>query len=65
LAVFDGLRTRIPVAKPGFAVNTSMDLEAPAAQGRFRFRLTLVQEGVRWFDEIPEGAFEDWWIDVM
>src|ERR1700691_2340634 len=65
LIVFDGLRTRIPVAKPGLAVNISMDLEAPAAQGRCRFRLTLVQEGVRWFDEIPEGPFEDCWIEVV
>jgi SAM-dependent methyltransferase len=65
LAVFDGLRTRIPVSRPGFAVDLNMDLEAPAAQGRFRFRLTLVQEGIRWLDETPPGLFEDCWIDVV
>jgi hypothetical protein len=65
LVVFDGIRTRILVSKPGFAVNLKMDLEAPAAQGRFRFRLTLVQEGIRWLDETPLKLFADCWIDVM
>jgi SAM-dependent methyltransferase len=65
LVVFDGIRTRMLVSKPGFAVNLKMDLEAPAAQGRFRFRLTLVQEGIRWLDETPLKLFADCWIDVM
>ena len=65
LVKYDGLRTRIPVSKPGGALDLIMDLEAPAAQGRFRFRLAVVQERARWFDEKPHTPFEDCWIDVV
>ncbi len=62
--VFDGLRTALPVLKPGGAAEADMDLEAPSTEGRFLFRLTLVQEWVRWFDEAPQKLFADRWIEV-
>jgi SAM-dependent methyltransferase len=58
--VFDGMRTRIPVAiRPGASADLSMDLEAPQTNGTYLFRLTLVQEFVRWFDMPPENLFAD------
>jgi hypothetical protein len=63
-AIFEGLRTRISVLKPGFAADFDMEVVAPRARGRFLFRLTLVQEGVRWLDEAPQNLFDDRWIEV-
>jgi len=62
--IFDGLRTRISVLKPGFTADSDMELVAPCAHGRFLFRVTLVQEGVRWFDESPQSLLNDHWIEV-
>jgi hypothetical protein len=42
-----------------------MQIAAPAAGGRFLFRLTLVQEWVRWFDQPPQGLFVDEWVEVV
>lgn len=61
--VFDGRRTRLRAVKPGIVTELEMDLDAPAAAGRYRFRLTLVQEGVRWLDA-RENLFADQWIEV-
>src|SRR5580704_2186368 len=64
--VFDGRRTRLHAVKPGAVAELDMDLEAPAASaGRFLFRVTLVQEGVRWFDAAPQNLFADQWIRVV
>ena len=64
--VFDGRRSHLPAVRPGIAAEREMEVEAPAAMvaGRFRFRLTLVQEGVRWFDSAPQNLFADRWIRV-
>jgi SAM-dependent methyltransferase len=64
VVVFDGMRTRLPSIKPGVRVELDMDFEAPVLPGRFLFRLTLVQEGVRWFDGPPQNLFSDHWIRV-
>ena len=63
--VFDGPRTRLHAVKPGIVAELDMNLQAPAAEGRFLFRLTLVQEGVRWFDAAPQNLFADQWIRVV
>ena len=62
--VFDGRRTALQAVKPGAVAELEMDLDAPPSAGRFRFRLTLVQEGVRWFDTAPQNLFADLWIPV-
>ena len=62
--VFDGRRTRLPAVKTGRMAEFDMEIEAPAAGGCFLFRLTLVQEGVRWFDAVPQNLFADQWIQV-
>ena len=36
--------------KAGAAIEAGMYLQAPEAKGLVRFRLTLVQESVAWFD---------------
>lgn len=63
--VYDGRRSRLHVLKPGIAAEVEMDLEAAPVAGWFRFRLTLVQEGVRWFDDAPQKLFADQWIRVV
>ena len=63
-AIFDGRRTSLSVLRPGSVAEVDMDLEAPGSVGRFLFRLTLVQESVRWFDEAPEKLFAEQWIEV-
>jgi 2-polyprenyl-3-methyl-5-hydroxy-6-metoxy-1,4-benzoquinol methylase len=62
--VFDGLRTPLPVSRPGSTVEVDMQLASPARTGRFLFRLTLVQEYVAWFDVAPQTLAVDEWIDV-
>jgi hypothetical protein len=42
-----------------------MSLEAPRQEGPLLLRATLVQEGVRWFDEPPEHVFVDRRIRVV
>jgi len=65
LITFDGLRTELPTAKAGSVADVNMQIAAPAAGGRFLFRLTLVQEWVRWFDQPPQGLFVDEWAEVV
>ena len=64
LVLFEGERTALPPLKPGAAAELDMDLLAPCVEGRVLFRLTLVQEGVQWFDEEPLHLFWDTWISV-
>jgi cephalosporin hydroxylase/glycosyltransferase involved in cell wall biosynthesis len=50
--VHDGLRTPIPEELPeGQPVMLVMNVQTPASAGRFRLRLTLVQEAVAWFED--------------
>jgi SAM-dependent methyltransferase len=51
LVVFDGLRTTIPTVQIDSQEEIEMQLQAPTAEGRYMFRVTIVQENVRWFDE--------------
>ncbi len=50
--VAEGLRTALrPPVSPGGTAAYWMRIAAPAAPGRYRLRVTLVQEFVRWLDE--------------
>ena len=57
----DGVRTPLPrPLAPGETADGSMRVVAPRAPGRYLLRLSLVQEGVAWFDDIDpdNGAAE-------
>jgi hypothetical protein len=50
--VLDGLRTELPHdLLPGEHVEVRVAIRAPEEPGRFVLRLTMVQEGIAWFDE--------------
>ncbi len=54
--VADGVRTSLPQdLAPGGSVRIKMNIAAPARPGRYSINVTLVQEGVAWFDE-KDGA---------
>jgi hypothetical protein len=49
----DGVRTQLPRSlAPGETADGSMRVVAPRAPGRYLLRLSVVQEGVAWFDDI-------------
>jgi acetolactate synthase-1/2/3 large subunit len=56
----EGLRTRLPhTLVPGRRTACRLRLWAPPTPGKYRLRITLVQEEVAWFDEVhPENASE-------
>lgn len=58
--VWDGMRTKLlpPLAK-GRKVIYSLNAKAPENVGNYVLRVTLVQEGVRWFDASPTNCFTD------
>lgn len=60
VVVFDGRRTPLfPALAPGEKRSYRMLVNAPDFAGRFRLRLTLVQEGVRWFDGLGGASYAD------
>lgn len=53
-AVAEGARTALqPPIPPGGTATYWMRIAAPADPGRYRLRVTLVQEFVRWLDDLP------------
>jgi SAM-dependent methyltransferase len=60
LVEFDGERSLIsPDAKAGTSDVYEMKVAAPMQPGCFLLRITLVQERIRWFDQIPNGVYCD------
>lgn len=60
VVVFDGRRTAIrPGVATGHTMTCSLAVEAPPEPGAYILRVTLVQEGVAWFDEAPTPMFHD------
>ncbi|WP_368655808.1 hypothetical protein [Methylomagnum ishizawai] len=58
MAVFDGERTQFNKPLPTGSVGEyAAHVLAPAAEGRYLLRITLVQEAVAWFDEDDSGVF--------
>jgi SAM-dependent methyltransferase len=56
--VFDGRRTVIePALPPQASREYAVFVDTPGMAGKFRLRLTLVQEGVRWFDHPPVSVY--------
>ena len=53
--VFDGIRTPlVPSIEPGSSQTYEIKIAAPPEPGDYRLRVILVQEGIRWFDELPQ-----------
>jgi hypothetical protein len=51
--IFDGFRTELPssVVRPGECVQAKVGVQTPGTKGSFKLVLTLVQEGVCWFED--------------
>jgi acetolactate synthase I/II/III large subunit len=61
--VIKGVRTPLPEALPPDGERICrFSLRTPAAPGRYRLVVTLVQEHVAWFDHLD--AANAWWSDV-
>jgi 2-polyprenyl-3-methyl-5-hydroxy-6-metoxy-1,4-benzoquinol methylase len=60
LLVLDGERTHLsPDSKAGSKNVYEMTVASPAESGTYLLRVTLVQERIRWFDQIPGGVYCD------
>ena len=60
VALFEGLRTQLePFLASGASGIYQLKILAPRAPGAYRLALTLVQEGVRWFDELTPAALAE------
>lgn len=66
--VFDGERTKLVSILPSNLVNNSSNLKeqnyqlrvkTPKLPGNYIIRITLVQEGLRWFDQEFQGLYRD------
>jgi predicted O-methyltransferase YrrM len=58
--MFEGERTRlIPDARSQSPEQYEVSFDSPALPGTYTLRLTLVQEGVRWFDQAPTSVYCD------
>jgi len=65
-AIFDGVRTRIqPFLPPGRTRQFDVSIVPPAKPDTYKLRLTLVQEGIRWFDLPPVEVMADSWLEVV
>jgi hypothetical protein len=52
VAVYNGIRTPLPHdLPPGESVALTATIQAPAQAGDFTLRLTMVREGVAWFED--------------
>ena len=66
LAIFDGVRTRIqPFLAPGWTRSFNARVMPPSLPGKYILRLTLVQEGVQWFDLPPIEVKADSQVEVV
>jgi hypothetical protein len=55
-AAEEGERTRLPQSiAPSTSATCFLGLRTPAEPGVYELRVTLVQEGVAWFDDLDPG----------
>jgi hypothetical protein len=55
-AAEEGERTRLPQSiAPRATADCVLGVRAPAEPGAYELRVTLVQEGVAWFDDVDPG----------
>jgi hypothetical protein len=55
----EGIRTPLPKnVKPGETIELGANIQAPDKSGDFVLRLTMVREGVAWFDEMGASTLE-------
>jgi hypothetical protein len=66
VAIYDGVRTSIrPPLGPGVTGRLEALVESPSTPGNYALRMTLVQEGVQWFDSAPINVLSDAIISVL
>lgn len=66
MAVHDGVRSLIqPPLTPGGRRSFSVRIVAPTQPGLYVLRLTIVQEGVRWFDDPEISVFRESPVSVL
>ncbi len=62
---FDGRRTMLEPEVPAQSRRDfTAEVETISTPGRYTLRLTLVQEGVRWFDDLPMRIYADRIVEV-
>ena len=60
LVVFEGERTLIiPDARVGSSNVYEMKVASPVKPGTYLLRVTMVQERIKWFDQMPTGVYCD------
>jgi radical SAM protein with 4Fe4S-binding SPASM domain len=65
VVVHDGIRTAIkPLLAPGHRRPFSVRIVAPDQPGSYVLRITLVQEGMQWFDQPEIGLYHDCLVTV-
>jgi hypothetical protein len=66
ITVFEGVRTPlIPSIEPGGSQTYEMKIAAPPEPGEYRLRVIVLQEGVSWFDELPNAhGFADIFLNL-
>ncbi|MEY2511777.1 MAG: hypothetical protein QOE26_2540 [Verrucomicrobiota bacterium] len=66
IAISEGLRTLlIPSLDPRTSATYELKIAPPPDPGEYRLQITLVQEGVRWFDEVSgSAAYQDIWLNL-
>ena len=51
MIIFDGNRAPLPdIVWPGESTSIPLEIHAPEGPGQYKIQITLVQEGVGWFD---------------
>ncbi len=65
IVVREGQRFRLPRnLPPGASAQVSTRIPVPAQPGAYRLRITLVQEGVVWFDDTADGSAVSFQVEV-
>lgn len=66
VSVFDGLRTAIlPELSPHSTGTWPTLVQAPRAPGEYLLQLTVVQEGVRWFEQVHPAIVQEFAVSVV
>jgi hypothetical protein len=66
MVVFDGSRSRIsPPLDPNTTGRYPMKIVSPGQPGEYILQTTMVQEGVRWFEDIQPGIVQEFGVSVF
>jgi hypothetical protein len=66
MTVFDGLRTGLfPGVRPNSVENYPVTVLAPAQPGKYILQITMVQEGVFWFENVRPDILHEFVVSVV